>query len=449
MKRLRRIGRFDRADGVTTIRVRRRAWIVALGLMVAWLILQPAALALTGVVTLGSLILIGFLWARAMALNVTGQRTLRYAAVQVGDELEESIALHNRSRLPVLWAEFIDRSNIPGYTITGVSVVGGRGVDRWRAHTTCRQRGVFTLGPWELGMGDPFGIFDIRQVYAQPTELLVYPALAPLPPHILPRSKQLGDLHPFRQPLSAETINVTTIRPYSTGDPLHRVHWRTTARQNKLFVKVFEPEASASIWLIPDLDAAAHVGAGTESSFETMIVLLASLASYLLNERLAVGLLAGANAAPAILPQYGQAHLWTILRALAPLQADSAQALTEILPPARSLISARDSIVVVTPSLNPDWSAALKQLRGSPHTGGVEAILLDPASFGGAEGADTCATLLAQRGIAAQVVRREEVRPISGAYGEIRRWEFKTLGTGRVVVRQTPRPAPSLASPFR
>jgi len=49
------------------------------------------------------------------------------------------------------------------------------------------------------------------------------------------------------------------------------------------------------------------------------------------------------------------------------------------------------------------------------------------------------------------VVRRGELRPVSGSYGELSRWEFKTLGTGRVYVRRAPRevgnrphpPAPS------
>ena len=61
-----------------------------------------------------------------------------------------------------------------------------------------------------------------------------------------------------------------------------------------------------------------------------MVILLASLASNLLNERLSVGLLADANAAQAILPQFGSAHFWTILRALALLQPTPAHTLVDI-----------------------------------------------------------------------------------------------------------------------
>ncbi len=37
------------------------------------------------------------------------------------------------------------------------------------------------------------------------------------------------------------------------------------------------------------------------------------------------------------------------------------------------------------------------------------------------------------------VVRRGELHPVSGSYGEVSRWEFKTLGTGRVYIRRAPK----------
>jgi uncharacterized protein (DUF58 family) len=433
-----------RADCTTTIVMRQRLPIVLLAGLLVWIVVQPTSLAFTGIVMLGSLLLLAYGWARAMALRVSGERALRYTAVQVGDELEESITLHNASWLPVVWAEFVDRSDLPGYTAASIRTCGGRSTEQRQARATCTRRGVFRLGPWELLMGDPFGLFGVRQVYHQPTEILVYPPLAALPPDLQPRSKKVGDLQRSLQPLSAETLNATTTRPYQPRDPRRHVHWRTTARHNDLFVKVFEPEASSSIWLVPDLDAAVHVGEGNESSLETMVVLLASLASHLLNERLAVGLLLDARSPDTILPQPGSAHFWAILRALAQVQPVASRPLAETLTLARALVSTRDSIVVVTPSLDLAWPDALRQLAGRSQRGGIDAIVLDPASFRDEPPSDDAgifAGLLAEQGIAARIVRRGDVRPVSGAYGEVRRWEFKTLGTGRVIVRQTPREA--------
>ncbi len=120
---------------------------------------------------------------------------------------------------------------------------------------------MYSLGPWEVRLGDPFGIFEARQAYHQQVEIVVYPPLAALPPEIAHHRRSIGDRLPLRQPVSAETINAMSTRPYVMGDALHRVHWRTTAKRDDLFVKIFEPEAASTMWLIPDLDATVHAQA--------------------------------------------------------------------------------------------------------------------------------------------------------------------------------------------
>ncbi len=172
-----------------------------------------------------------------------------------------------------------------------------------------------------------------------------------------------------------------------------------------------------------------------------MIILTASIAARLLDEHLAVGVILDAASSHTVLPQVGSAHLWTILRALAMAQPRTDRPLAETLIHARSIVSLRDSAVILTPSLDPEWSKALPQLSGGSRMGGVEVVLLDPISFGGSIGAETFRTMLLEQGVPTHIVRRQDIRPASGAYGAVRRWEFKTLGTGRVAVMQTPRAA--------
>ena len=435
--------RFTRPECAVRIRLRQPVIGGASIVLLAWSILAPHPLAVTGLVTLGSLLLFSYLWVRALAWRVTVQRTLRYSAVQVGDELEELLTLDNRSHVPVIWVEFVDRSTAPGYSISGVRVSAARRTNQWRWHTSCSQRGVYSLGPWDVRLGDPFGIFEACQAYHQQVEIVVYPPLAALPPEIARHRRSIGDRAPLRQPISAETINAMSARPYVRGDALHRIHWRTTAKRDDLFVKVFEPEAASTMWLIPDLDAAVHaqLGEGAESSLEKMIILTASIAARLLDEHLAVGVILDAAASHTVLPQAGPAHLWTILRALAIAQPRAERPLAETLIHARSIVSLRDSAVILTPSLDPEWSKALPHLSGSTRLGGVEVVLLDPISFGGLSGAEAFRTMLLEQGVPTHIVRRQDIRPAIGTYGAVRRWEFKTLGTGRVAVLQTPRGA--------
>lgn len=441
LDRLSWLWRVPHANGEARLELHQPLWLIAsVGMLVAYLI-WPLPLLLTGLVVLISLLISGWLWARTLARQIDAARTLRYMAVQVGDELEEAIEIINRSLLPLIWAEIVDRSTAPGYALSGVYSVGGGSVKQWRVTTVCTQRGVFMLGPWELITGDPFGIFQVRQTYPQRHEILVYPPLASLSPDLLPRQRQVGDLQRLNHAVSADTIEMATTRPYLIGDPLRRVHWPTTARHAQLFVKVFEPESSSTVWLAPDLDARVQHGEGADSSLEKLIILTASLAAQLLADRLAVGLLLDSAAGLSVPPQSGEAHLWAILRALALAQTQRERAFDLTLLEARNVFSPRDSIVVLTPSLDEHWPQALRLLGGHRFNFAPEAIVLDPASFGAHASAANFVDLLREQGVLAQVVRGEDIVPLSGTYGEVRRWEFQTLGTGRVFVRQRPREA--------
>jgi uncharacterized protein (DUF58 family) len=473
------VRRYTHPNRVVTIELRQWLPAVSFAAVLLWYIAAPSEVTVMGLVALGGLLLAAYVWARAMAHNVSGTRQLHYAAAQVGDELEELITLDNASEFPVLWAEFVDRSDLPGYAVASVRAADGHSSIHWRARAICTRRGLFTLGPWELHLGDPFGIFRVRQVYTQPQSLLVYPPLAALPDTLLSHRATVGDHRPLHQPLPAETVNAISTRPYSPGDPLRHMHWRTTARRDVPYAKLFEPEATSTVWLIPDFDPAAHLspqmdrrperseakrsavegraapsttaqgaslaedGGPPDSTEETMVLLAASLAAQLLRARLAVGLLTHTETLHVVLPRHGQPHLWQILQTLAPLHPPAhAQPLAQTLAEGQALISARDLLIILTPALDPEWPRALKQV--ARRRGGAEAILLDPASFGGTGRAEAFVPLLAELGLTAKIVHRGDVHPIAASYGVLRRWEFMTLGTGRAVARQTPRGASAL-----
>lgn len=424
------------------------AWLAA----AAWHAAAPTEFSAVLLAGLSALLLLGLAWARAMARSVHAERELRYAAVQVGDELEESITLHNESRFPVLWAELADQTNVPGYSLTSVRAAESRQDVRWRAHAVCTQRGLFSLGPFEVRLGDPFGVWGVRQVYPQRQTLLVYPPLAPLPPRLEPQRSQPGETRRLRVPTHAESLSALGARAYQPGDPLRRIHWPTTARQDSLFTRVFDPEATSTLWLVPDFDPAVHIGTGPEGSEEAMVVLAASLAAHLLRRGVAVGLLAHTGEVTAIRPQPGPGHLWVLLRALAGLHATSPLAIGAALAQLQAPLSPREGLVVLTPGLDAAWPTAL---RRAAFRGGAEALLLDPAEYtpavarpdvalAGPGAAERCAQALAGQGVPARVVRRGEIVPATGTYGELRRWEFITTATGRAVARQTPRSAVAL-----
>ncbi len=432
------VRRYTYPGRVVTVELRQRLPVVVCLAVLIWYLAAPTDVAAMSLAALGGLLVCSYLWARAMARQVVAQRALHYTALQVGDEIEEHISLENTSFLPVVWAEFKDQSDLPGYTVSSVRMADSQSTLAWRAHTVCSRRGTFTLGPWELRLGDPFNFFLVQHIYTQRQDILIYPPLAPLPPHLLPHAAAVGTHRPLHQPLPAETIDAITVRQYIPGDPMRHLHWRTTARRQSPFTKVFEPEASSTVWLIPDFDPAVHVGAGIDNTEEMMVLLTASLTDQLLKMHLSVGLLACTDSLQVVAPRAGSMQLWSVLRTLAPLHpVAGGAALSHTLAQAQSLISIGDLAVVVTPAVTGNWPAALRQLT---HQGSAaEALLIDPAGFGGQGQVEAARTALGELGLTSRIVRRGDLRPATGVYGALRRWEFMTLGTGRVVARQKPR----------
>jgi len=427
-----------------TIRLRQRLLgVLLIGTLILYAIM-PGLVTITALAGIAGIMIWGFLWARRMALLVSAKRRLRFHAVQVGDELEETFQLVNNSALSVLWAEVIDHSDLPGYSVSSVRSTDARQTIEWRVRTACSRRGVFQLGPWELHLGDPFGVFLVVQKYSEIRELLVYPPLADIPRRILPHQRLPGDNHPLRQPFAAETILASSTRPFAPGDPLRHIHWRTSARKAALFSKQFEPEAASRVWLIPDFDADQHLSLGDDSTLEIAVTLTATLASLLLNDHIEVGLAAYADQRSILLPQRGTGQLWPILLALAPLKAAFDQPLAKTLAQIQPLIQVRDLVILITPSLSPDWPPILRRLSHQAQGSAASAYIIDPSTFGGTTPAEVMAPLLASLGIEAQIIGRGALKLRSGAYGPLSRWEFKTLATGRVIVQHAPRNAGEL-----
>lgn len=339
----------------------------------AWLVLLVV---LTGIYALA------WFWVHRQALRINLERTQQGAILVAGDRLSEEFTLHNHSSLPLLWAEIDDQSDLPGYQPGRVVGCDANNQVAWRATAECRQRGVFRLGPHTLKSGDPFGLFSLTIHSDQTQKVLVYPRVVQLPSIPIPRGENAGSerrRHPF-----AGVLPSASVRQHTTFDSLRFVHWRSSAHRGQLMVKELEQEPGGELWIVPDLQAASHVGEGEQGTFETTIIAAASLAAELLgsHERRSVGLLAVSGVGDAmqtilIPPQPGPAQMWHILAALAPLKPTD-RPLDEVIRQQRSVLGRRRSLIVVAPFVSaaePTWLSELISLRSQELSACVLGIL--------------------------------------------------------------------------
>jgi len=173
---------------------------------------------------------------------------------------------------------------------------------------TLSRRGIHRLSGLRISTRFPFGLLRRSIDLESPADLLAYPALIPVAdPALLGSLAQLGEKQSPARARSGDFHGLRELRP---GDDPRDIHWRTTARRGRPFVREFEEETGRNIVVV--LESAAEDQAA--DTFETAVSYAASLALVLLHRSFRVGLQAGGVSVP---PAVGPVQAGHILRCLA------------------------------------------------------------------------------------------------------------------------------------
>ncbi len=422
-----------------TLRLRTRLPLALAGFLILAQLINPDRVFMMLLAALGLTLGVAWLWARSLRDHVHARRWSRGGWIVVGDAVIEHFELTNEGFLPVLWAEMRDHSDMPDYRIGRVVAVGGNGAFAWQSEGVCTRRGVFTLGPWELHMSDPLGLFEVTIRYPESRTLLVYPRIARLPEFPLPHGRA-GGRTARPTPIPHQADQAAGARPWQPGDSLRLVHWKLTAHTNQLMVREFEQEPAGDVWLLLNADASVQAGEGQESTMEYGVTLAASLAAKHLNENRAVGLAVFGREQVIIPPKPGRDQLWAILYALAHVEPSADWSLARTLRHVRADLGRDKTLILITPVSSADlegldaaWLAELLRLRRQAIA--PAAILIDAASFQNAPNPALASVrdLLADHEIPAIVIAKGYPFHPLGMFRRKRK-VLKTLpGFGRVV----------------
>lgn len=412
--------------------MRRSWWIIALWLLSLGFALFVAernrSLAFTLTYLLTAIIVISFLWSWLNVRQVRVSRFTRARRSQVGRVAEEQFEITNMSRLPKLWLEVRDHSELPGHYASRVlNSLGPRRSRRWQVRTVCQRRGRFRLGPLTLISGDPLGLFPRQRELPASSTITVYPATVDLPGFSPPAGLLPGG-EAMRRRTHYVTTNVSGVRDYVPGDSFNRIHWRSTARTGRLIVKEFELDPSADIWILLDLDQHVHVGqtwlppdadAGPAvlrqeraglvlppSTLEYAVTAAASLARHFLIQNRSVGLIGHSAHRELIQADRGERQLTKILETLAVIDASGRVPFAQVLAAEGEHLARHTTLLAITPSCDVSWVGALRTIgRHGVRTVGIQ---LAARSFGDAPPhADAVAELLAS-GIPTYLIARDQ-----------------------------------------
>jgi uncharacterized protein (DUF58 family) len=333
---------------------------------------------------IGGMVPVCFVWARAnlRGLEVTADRAAD--RLQVGQRAEARVRISSGTFYPKLLLEVEDVTDMPGVLPRTVVSLPARGQRNWKLSLPCNRRGVFSVGPIKISTGDPFGLFRFSRSYGASHPLLVFPLPEKLPYFWAPPAQLPGE-GTVRRRTHYVTPNAAAVRDYQPGDSFNRIHWPSTARLNRLMVKTFEMDPTSDIFLLLDLDASVQAGEGDDSTEEYGVRIAASLAAHFLEANRLMGLLTFGSEKVALEPARGAQHYFRILEALTLAKADGGVPLAKVLQGEERRFGRHTTIIVVTPSVDEEWVAAMQALvqRGAR----AAVALLDPSSFGGARSA--------------------------------------------------------------
>ncbi len=368
----------------------------------------------------GVLLLLSLLWAWASISAVNLSRQTRARRTQVGKTLDEVFSARNIGILPKLWLEVRDHSDLPGHRPSAVvPTLFPRQAYRWSTSTICQVRGEFTIGPLTLISGDPFGLYQVPRHIGATSKVLVYPAAVPIYDFALPVGVLSGG-DARRQRAQNVTTNAAGIREYAPGDSFNRIHWKSTARKEKLLVKEFELDPLADIWLLLDLAGAASFARpytldGSHSAdlfippstVEYGIVIATSLASYFLEKERAIGFGCYSPLRQIFQPERGARQFTRILETLA-LARESAMPFLQVVTTEGHHMGRGTTLILITADPTDGWvrEAHLLVRRGVR----VIAIIIDPISFGAGHvrGGEETRRLLEGGGVITYLVCQED-----------------------------------------
>jgi uncharacterized protein (DUF58 family) len=265
-------------------------------------------------------------------------------------------------------------------------------------------RGRYAISETKLVLGDLLGLESVElPVDAAGETLLVYPRLVELQTLFSDAGRYGG--HGRRLLLRRPAgFDFHSVREYTQGESLRRVHWPTTARRGQLMVKELEDTPRDAVAVVLDCDPAGVAGVPPESSFDDAVRAAGSvLRAYVRRGRRAVLVATGAEPAVQSVTSL-DGDFTAALALLAAAEADALNGVGRWLRGAQTPAAQAGELVVVTANLDAAAVEAVLALAGRRL---VSVVWVDAPSYAGRPTrAESGPLRLSGSGIPVAVVRK-------------------------------------------
>jgi uncharacterized protein (DUF58 family) len=220
-------------------------------------------------------------------------------------------------------------------------------------------RGRGKLGNVHLRLTDHSGLLVRETKTDWSAQIEAYPgrvAVRQLPSPLRPRSS-FGNYVSRRM---GEGLEPGGIRPFTSGDRVRHINWRTSLRLGRLHVTEYHEERNADVILL--LDTYAEAGGAAGTTLDATVRAAAALAAGYLARRDRVGLVELGGQLRWIRPTSGRAHIESVLHALMPADVIFTYVVRHLdaVPP--RVLPPRALVIAISPLLDRRFINAVKDL---------------------------------------------------------------------------------------
>ncbi len=290
-------------------------------------------------------------------IGLTSLRRLRIERRMVGHMSEGEVQtvqlrVSNTGRLRKLYVRLADElpawleSSAPAGHLVADLGAGESAEVTYRL--TGLKRGVYRVGPVRLYAGDPAGLFDYRARGSDAAELVVYPVGGRVPALSFGRGTPFAAATLGRRPV-ADGTDFRSIREYRPGDPLRRIHWKSSAHTGRFTVIEFEESLASDVAVALDLTTGSEVGTGKDTTLEYGIKIAVAIAQHALGNRSSCRLTARAAVDRSLRCRNMVRDLPKLLDALARAEADGSEPFPAVLGSIAPHLDRGAVLIVITP----------------------------------------------------------------------------------------------------
>jgi uncharacterized protein (DUF58 family) len=325
------------------------------------------------------------LWSHLSLIGVQFHRRITEPRVFPGEELHLKIQVSNRKPLPLPWIQVEDQ--VPAGLEMSISILPDPELKvrllrrsaalfwysavNWKLTLKGEKRGYYRIGPATVSSGDMFG-FYIRSLSLETVDYVtVYPKLFPL------SSLEIPSLHPMGEAKTAERIfqdpaRTIGVRDYHPSDGLRNIHWKASARCQKLQAKVHESTTTLKIALFLDVESFIDNGSLWDEDFELGISVAASIANHVSEQGSPLGLfvntqLADSGEAVSIAPGGSRGQITQVLDSLAKVTPKPSSPFEPFFEAQRKRLQGGTTLLFIFARPPEPLQGLLSHLKGSGH----------------------------------------------------------------------------------